>query len=386
MIYLNNAATSYPKPDCVKDALLQTIVCPPSGQFRSAGVSDAGDVMRDCRRRICLLLGLPDPDRLWFSSGSTQALNALFMGLGIPAEQIITTCTEHNSVLRPLYNMGSGAPVLLPCDKEGYVSPEHLEAELKKGRARAVVLNHCSNVTGVVQDAASFGETAHRYGALFILDVSQSAGCLPVTAEEWGVDALAFTGHKSLLGVQGTGGYYVRKDVPFRPFLFGGTGRDSRIIIYGTDTKGLSPVHHLADPKAREYETGTQNMPGIAALSAAAEFLLERGIPRIMEEERSITEYCASRLSEISHVRLIGQGPHRHGPVVSFVSDLLDPGDLAYVLQSSFGIVTRAGLHCAPLIHDHIGSAPKGTLRVSFSFCTVKDDIDRLADALKELS
>ena len=111
-----------------------------------------------------------------------------------------------------------------------------------------------------------------------------------------------------------------------------------------------------------------------------------RSFARIMEEERSITEYCASRLSEISHVRLIGQGPHRHGPVVSFVSDLLDPGDLAYVLQSSFGIVTRAGLHCAPLIHDHIGSAPKGTLRVSFSFCTVKDDIDRLADALKELS
>lgn len=372
MVYLNNAATSYPKPVCVRETLVRTIDAPPSGQFRSAGISDAGDIMGECRKRLGMLLGIGDTERIHFSSGSTEALNILFGGLDIPPEQIITTVTEHNSVLRPLFNMKGGAPVLLPCDAEGFVSPSLFEEEARKGKARAVVLNHCSNVTGVIQDAAEFGRIARKYGLLFILDVSQSAGCIPICADEWGVSALAFTGHKSLMGVQGTGGFFVREGVPFRPVMFGGTGRDSRVITYNS-----TPY---------EFEVGTQNMPGIAALSEACGFLLAKGIKQIEAEEKALTEYCACRLKEIEGVQLIGWGNKSHGPVVSFRSDILSPADLAYILQNSFDIVTRAGLHCAPLIHEYIGSGEEGTVRVSFSLFNTREDIDVLADALKELS
>ena len=417
MVYLNNAATSYPKPVCVRETLVRTIDAPPSGQFRSAGISDAGDIMGECRKRLGMLLGIGDTERIHFSSGSTEALNILFGGLDIPPEQIITTVTEHNSVLRPLFNMKGGAPMLLPCDAEGFVSPALLEEEARKGKAKAVVLNHCSNVTGVVQDAAEFGRIARKYELLFILDVSQSAGCIPICADEWGVSALAFTGHKSLMGVQGTGGFFVREGVPFRPVMFGGTGRDSRVIVYGSEhngreaahvssgaeadshlyvvgygaeAKGLSPEHVSADAGSDanpyEFEVGTQNMPGIAALSEACGFLLAKGIKQIEAEEKALTEYCVSRLKEIEGVQLIGWGNKSHGPVVSFRSNVLLPADFAYVLQNSFDIVTRAGLHCAPLIHEYIGSGEDGTVRVSFSLFNTREDIDALVEALKELA
>lgn len=390
MVYLNNAATSYPKPVCVREALVRTIDAPPSGQFRSAGISDAGDIMGECRKRLGLILGIGDTERIHFSSGSTEALNVLLGGLGFKPEQIITTVTEHNSVLRPLFNMKGGAPVLLPCDAEGFVSPALFEEEARKGKAKAVVLNHCSNVTGVIQDAAEFGRIARKYGLLFILDVSQSAGCIPIYADEWGVSALAFTGHKSLMGVQGTGGFFVREGVSFHPVMFGGTGRDSRVIVYGSERKGLSPEHISADAGSDanpyEFEVGTQNMPGIAALSEACGFLLAKGIKQIEAEEKALTEYCVSRLKEIEGVQLIGWGNKNHGPVVSFRSDVLSPADLAYILQNSFDIVTRAGLHCAPLIHEYIGSGEDGTVRLSFSLFNTREDIDALADALKELS
>ncbi len=386
MVYLNNAATSYPKPMCVRETLVRTIDAPPSGQYRSAGISDAGDIMGECRKRLGAILGIRDENRIFFSSGSTESLNMLFGGLGIPPEQIITTVTEHNSVLRPLFNRTGGAPVLLPCDAEGFVSPAVFEAEARKGAARAAVLNHCSNVTGTVQDTAEFGRIARKYGLVFVLDVSQSAGCLSVKADEWGVDALAFTGHKSLLGIQGTGGFFVREGVPFTPVMFGGTGRDSRVIVYGSESKGLSDIHAPSASDGYEYEVGTQNMPGIAALNEAAGFLLSKGIEQIIAEEKALTEYCTARLSKIEGIRLIGQGNHAHSPVISFQSDILPPADLAYVLQNSFGIVTRAGLHCAPLIHKYIGSGEQGTVRVSFSLFNTKEDIDALAAALEEFS
>ncbi|MBQ7583442.1 MAG: aminotransferase class V-fold PLP-dependent enzyme [Lachnospiraceae bacterium] len=373
MIYLNNAATSYPKPDIVKKAYTDALDNLPSGQYRSAKAADDADVFSLCRKRLGGLLGIAQSDRIYFASGSTEGLNSLISGFGISSDDIITTVTEHNSVLRPLYNLPriKGEPVLLPCDKNGYVSPESFEKEAKKGKAKAFILNHCSNVTGAIQDVSSFGEIAGRYGIIFILDVSQSAGCLEIKADEWGVDALAFTGHKSLMGLQGTGGFYVREGLPLIPLKFGGTGLDSRRIKYGDGDY--------------EYEAGTQNSAGIAALSAAVEWVLRQGVDEIHKKEVLLSKCLMDGLSEISGMHVFGEGLSDRGPVVSFTPESLAPSDLAYILQNSFDIVTRAGLHCAPLIHEHIGSGEKGTLRVSFSYLNNEEDVDALLDAIRSM-
>ncbi len=375
MIYLNNAATSYPKPDIVKETFAKALDALPSGQFRSTGVSDNSDVFTLCRRRLGAVLGIADTERIFFSSGSTDSLNSIIHGLKLKADEVITTVTEHNSVLRPLYNLPGvmGRPVLLPCDKNGYVDPGSFEKEAKKGKAKAFILNHCSNVTGAVQDALSLGEIAKRYGMLFIIDASQSAGCLEVLTDKWQADALAFTGHKSLMGVQGTGGYYVRRGLSFIPLRFGGTGLDSSRILY--------------EDGEYEYEAGTQNSPGIAALSAGINWILEQGIREIEDNERKLTERLYEGLSGIKGVHVIGQEYEgKRGPVVSFYSDSLPPSDLAYILQNSCGIITRAGLHCAPLIHEYIGSGDRGTLRISFSPFNTYRDVDELIKAMEEMS
>ncbi len=374
MIYFNNAATSYPKPECVKDTLNRSVNALPSGQFRSAGILDNGDIFKACRENISRLLGIKESERIYFSSGSTESLNALLTGLRIPSDKIITSVTEHNSVLRPLYNLPgiAGFPALIPCDENGCIDPELFDKEAAKGDYKAIVLNHCSNVTGAVQDIRSVGEIAKKHGLLYILDVSQSAGCLPVDADGCMADAIAFTGHKSLMGIQGTGGHYVRSGIDFKPFKYGGTGLDSSRIVYDKDLY--------------EYEPGTQNSPGIAALLASTGFILEKGIESIHAAEKRLTEYCISSLSDISHITLTGKELTERGPVISLVSDLMPPSDLAYILQNSYDIVTRAGLHCAPLIHRYLKTDPKGTLRLSFSIFNTEEEIDILSGALRDIT
>ncbi|MCR5108827.1 MAG: aminotransferase class V-fold PLP-dependent enzyme [Lachnospiraceae bacterium] len=372
-IYLNNAATSYPKPDCVKELALKNINALPSGQFRSAGVSDNGDIFLECRRKLALILGVEESERIFFTSGATESLNTLLSGIGVNASEIITTVTEHNSVLRPLYNLPGikGEPMLLPCDKEGVVSPGHFEDLAKTGRGKVLILNHCSNVNGTVQDAEAFGKIAKKYGLIYIIDASQSAGCMRIDADAWSADAIAFTGHKSLLGLQGSGGYYIRSGIPFVPMKYGGTGRDSEKLRY--------------DGGDYEYETGTQNSLAIAALSEAARFILERGIENIEKRESEIRQYAKKRLSEIKGIFVFPSPEEKSGPVLSFSSEILPPSDISYILQNSYGIVTRSGLMCAPLMHEYIGSGKKGTVRISFSIFQKEEDIDSLCEALKEI-
>ena len=293
---------------------------------------------------------------------------------------MITTATEHNSVLRPLYNKNGKreGPRIVPCDGNGFVDPDRVREAAKKMPAllrRAIVLNHCSNVTGAVQDVRAISSIAKEYGFLFVLDCSQSAGCIPVDADTWGVDALAFTGHKSLLGLQGTGGYYVRPELSFLPAKFGGTGRDSRKLVYSA-----------AD---YEYEPGTQNGPGIAALKAACGVLLSRGIQTVCAYEGRLRELLVDQMGLIRGVRVLGAHPdeqHRYGPVVSFTVNGLKSADVSYILQNSYGILTRAGLMCAPLIHPYLGTASDGVVRVSFSPLTKEEELQKLVDALKDIA
>ena len=379
MVYLNNAATSYPKPQQVLDAADAAVRALPVGQFRGSGVQEREDLFSACRESLGRILGIRETRRIFFSSGATESLNSLFSGLRLEADDVITTATEHNSVLRPLYNQNRGSgPLIVPCDENGFVDPERIREAAKAmpaAKRRAIVLNHCSNVTGAVQDVQAVSSVAKEYGFLFILDCSQSAGCIPVEADAWGVDALAFTGHKSLLGLQGTGGHYVHPGLPFFPVKFGGTGRDSRKLVYSADDY--------------EYEPGTQNGPGIAALKAACDVLLSGGIQSVCTSESRLRTLLIEELEQLRGIRILGAHPdakHPYGPVVSFTVNGLIAADVSYILQNSYGILTRAGLMCAPLIHRYLGTEPDGVVRVSFSALTKEQDLLELVQALKEIT
>ena len=372
MIYLNQAATSWPKPTCVLEAHAAALSAVPAGQFRGGASLEETDIMEACRKKLGALLNVADFDRIYFSSGATDAANAVICGLPLQGRRVLATQTEHNSILRPLLNRKDrvGRVDIVPCDEAGWVDPEKMEAMLDKDTA-AVFVNHCSNVTGMIQDPCALAEIAHRHGTLLVLDAAQSAGCVPVDADAWGVDALIFTGHKSLFGPQGTGGYYVRKGLPFLPYRYGGTGRDSKRLTY--------------EAGDYEFEPGTQNLPGIAALKAGVEFVLEEGVEQIARKEQALMQRLREGLDAILGVRSYG-GAKKSGPVLSFTLDGLKPADAAYILEGSYGIRVRAGLHCAPLIHRAMGTDGVGTIRASVSAMNTDQDVDCLISAVREIA
>lgn len=372
MIYLNNAATTYPKPQCVQDACTAVFHKLPAGQFRSAGSAEEGDIFSACQERLGKLLGIWEKERIHFTSGSTESLNKILYGLGIPADRILTTATEHNSVLRPLYNLPGiqGKPKILPCSREGRISVKGLRREITSD-IEAVVINHCSNVTGCIQEMEEIAEIVKQSGRLLIVDISQSAGCIPVDVDGWGADAVAFTGHKSLFGIQGSGGYYVRNGVDFIPMFFGGSGKDSRRLLY--------------DKETYEYDVGTGNGIGVSALYAGAGYLLERGVERIQAEEQEKTGYLYGELSSMPGIVLYGNETENKGPVLSFNIENIAASDTAYILQNSYGIVTRAGLHCAPLIHAYLGTEKNGTVRASISDLTTWTELEEFVGAVREI-
>ena len=380
MVYLNCAATSYPKPECVVNAFNESINALPSGQFRSAGIFDNGEIFDKCRQNLGKILGVADYNQIFFSSGATESLNQILYGLGIPSSRILTTQTEHNSVLRPLFNLESikGTPVIADCDENGTVSPAEIDRLLTASeknntdKIKAVVISHSSNVTGAVQDMEEIGRIAKAHDCILVADCAQSAGCIPVCGDSWGADAIAFTGHKGLLGMQGTGGYYIRRGISFKPFKYGGTGKDSRVISY--------------EDSEYELEPGTQNSPGIATLYAATKRLLDRGIENIHNEELQKSEYLIKGLSQIDGVKIYGEKLSERGPVVSINIRGIAPSDAAYILQNSYDIITRAGLQCAPLIHEALGCADTGTLRISFSSETTSGELDLLTEAVKDIA
>ena len=275
MIYLNNAATSYPKPSCVKEAVQACLEDVPASQFRGGMQIGKKDIEEACRERLGRLLGISEYSRIYFTSGATEALNTVLGGLLLDGE-ILVTQTEHNSVLRPVRNLLSAQKLemkVIPCEKDGRITLAALESSVTS-RTRAIVVNHCSNVTGCIQDMDMVGRFAEKHGLIFIADVSQSAGCIPIDAEKWGADALVFTGHKSLMGIQGTGGFYIRPGLRLIPLKFGGTGTDSAKLVYENDDY--------------EYEPGTHNLPGITALYAGVGFILETGVETIHKKERNL--------------------------------------------------------------------------------------------------
>ncbi len=384
MIYLNNSATSFPKPKSVIDAINSSLLSPPENQFRSGSKSEENDSLETCKKSLGKLLGIKNTNRIFLCSGATDAINRIFFGLELEKTPIVVTSTEHNSVLRPLFNSEKTRSNLhiVDCDERGKVDLDSLEkiiqeASKKKDKnsvySGLLVLNHCSNVTGAIQKAKAIGKIAHSYEFLYMLDISQSAGCIPIDIDSWGVDIMAFTGHKALFGPQGTGGYYVREELFFSPMLYGGTGRDSRQLLYMTQNDF-------------EYEVGTQNLTGFIGLNAGIEYVLNKGVENIFIEEKKKMLFLYSELKKNPKIIIYGNETENLGPLLSLNIMGLKAKDVGYILENAYSITVRTGLHCSPLIHRALNTQEDGTLRVSISDLTSKEDIQAFINAINEIT
>lgn len=376
MIYLDNAATTLHKPQQVIDAVvhaMQSMGNCARGTHEEA--LDAARTVYDARVRLASLFGCPRVDHVAFTANSTEALNMAINGLIDPGDHVISTDLEHNSVLRPLYRLEAehGAELsFVPADKLGNVDYADFE-RLMKPNTRAVVCTHASNLTGTVLDIERIAKTAHSHGALVIVDASQTAGCWPIDMKKMGIDVLCFTGHKGLMGPQGTGGICVKEDIEIRPFKVGGSGVQS-----------YSRTHPAEYPT--RLEAGTLNGHGIAGLGAAAKFISETGVENIHAKERSLMLRFYEGVKNIEGVTVYGDFTKDKTAIVALNIRDYESGEVSYELSQGYGIATRPGAHCAPRMHKALGTAEVGAVRFSFSFYNTEEEIDEAVRAVAELA
>lgn len=364
-IYLNNAATSWPKPECVASAMAEALKNLP-GDAGRGGIRDF-NIFDQAREELAALMGIGCPERIALGSNSTWGLNQAVFGFPLePGDTVLTTKAEHNAVLRPLHRLEKeGIQVIyLDVDKTGRMEPEMWKKALEKYRPRLCALIHASNVTGAVNDAETLTAMAKAVGAAMLLDISQSLGWISVKLEKWGVDMAAFTGHKYLLGPQGTGGLYVRPGLTLRPYVLGGTGVKSDL----REMPEEMPLH---------LEAGTGNEPSYHGLLAALRWTAENPLKKEKTEE--ILEYLKESLEKLG-CRVIRPKPPVT-PVVSFTVPGWHPGDAGDILSGSYDIICRTGLHCSPMIMENLGME-EGTIRLSLSRFTEKADADRVLEAV----
>ena len=373
MIYLDNAATTLHKPQQVIDAVvhaMQSMGNCARGTHEEA--LDAARTVYDARVRLASLFGCPRVDHVAFTANSTEALNMAINGLIDPGDHVISTDLEHNSVLRPLYRLEAehGAELsFVPADKLGNVDYADFE-RLMKPNTRAVVCTNASNLTGTVLDIERIAKTAHSHGALVIVDASQTAGCWPIDMKKMGIDVLCFTGHKGLMGPQGTGGIC---GIEIRPFKVGGSGVQS-----------YSRTHPAEYPT--RLEAGTLNGHGIAGLGAAAKFISETGVENIHAKERSLMLRFYEGVKDIEGVTVYGDFTKDKTAIVALNIRDYESGEVSYELSQGYGIATRPGAHCAPRMHKALGTAEVGAVRFSFSFYNTEEEIDEAVRAVAELA
>lgn len=376
MIYLDNAATTLHKPPQVMDAVVRAMTAMGNAaRGAHGGALEAARTVYNTRVKLARLFGCPRPDHVIFTANSTEALNIAISGLIRPGDHVITTDCEHNSVLRPLYRLEEGGAALdvVPADRLGRVAYEDLEALLRPD-TRAVVCTHASNLTGNVLDIARIGEMARRRGALLIVDASQTAGALPIDMESMGIDVLCFTGHKGLMGPQGTGGLCVRPGVEIEPWKVGGSG-----------------VHSYDRRQPREYptrlEAGTLNGHGIAGLSAALDFLQEVGLEAIEAKEHALMDRFYQAVSAMDGVTVYGDfSQARRSAIVALNIRDYDSAAVSDELSETYGIATRPGAHCAPRMHQALGTTDRGAVRFSFSWFNTQEEVDEAIRAVGQLA
>ncbi len=378
IIYFDNAASTWPKPPGVKEAMAEVIdqFAANPGRGGHALAMRASKTVFRTRVQLSRLFGIQNPNDLFFYLNATQALNQAIKGYLSEGDHVITSSIEHNSVRRPLEYLRRTKNVQIT-----YVEPredqlfhaEDFEKALQP-HTRLIVVSHASNLTGVILPVRQIGEIAKQHGVTFLVDASQTAGVLPIDVEEMNIHMLAFPGHKGLYGPQGTGGLYVRSDIDLEPLIHGGTGSQSEAIEQPTT-------------RPDRYESGTANTVGLAGLMAGVTFVLEKGVQNIHEHEWGLAKKALAGLQEIPGVHVYGPGleEERVG-VVSFNIDGVDASEASFILDQQYGIATRSGYHCTPLGHQTAGTELKGAVRASFGIFNTDEEVERLLDAVKEIA
>ena len=377
MIYFDNAATSWPKPPAVRAALSDYLADAGGNPGRSGHrFSIAAARLVECARELLAeLFHAADPSRIVFTHNATHALNIALYGLLRPGDHVVTTSVEHNSVMRPLRHLESlGVEVtVVACASDGTLALADVQRALRPG-TRLLVTTHASNVLGTLMPARELAEIAHAQQALYLLDASQTAGAIPIDVEAMGVDLLAFTGHKALLGPTGTGGLFIRDGIDVAPLMRGGTGSDS-----------AREVQPRFQPDV--HESGTLNVAGIAGLAAGMRFLLDVGIEAVAVHERRLVEQFRAASADIAGLTSYGPRESRHQcGVVSFNLAGAMPSEVAQLLDERFGIMGRAGLQCAPSAHHTAGTFPAGTVRFGFGWFNTAAEVDAAAAALRDIA
>jgi cysteine desulfurase/selenocysteine lyase len=374
VIYLDNAATTFPKPRTILEAMLETYshmgVSPGRGSYDLA--AEAEELVMKTRQKLAQFFGAPDPNRVIFASNATDALNLAMQGLFEPGDHVVSTRLEHNSVLRPLHHLHQRGLIeydLVPFDNRGFIDPEAI-AKAIRSDTRLVICCHASNVLGTVQSIPELGRVCNERNVPLLIDAAQSAGMIPIDMGAWQVSAVAFTGHKSLLGPTGIGGLVVDPELDIQTTRFGGTGVNSKSLIH-TQTY----PHRL--------EAGTINLLGVIGLSKGLDFLMAEGLNAIHHGEMELLTRLRDGLSALDRLTLYCQEDlSEHVGIITANVQGIKPEDVGAILDADFGIAVRTGLHCAPLVHETLGTYPQGGVRFSLGPFNTKDDIDRIIEAM----
>jgi cysteine desulfurase/selenocysteine lyase len=380
LIYLDNAATTFPKPDVVYEFMTDF--------YRKHGVNpgrsgfdaslEAEEIVMSTRKLLTDLFHAgSDPNRLTFSYNASDSLNMIIQGLAEKGDHVVTTMLEHNSVLRPLHHLQMNEVIDVThvmFDEHGYIHPDDIKKAITK-KTKMVVINHCSNVIGTIQPITEIGKVCKEAGVLLIVDTTQSAGTIPIDMQAMGIDVVVFTGHKCLLGPTGIGGSYVVNNVPVKYTRFGGTGVRS------------AQLTHL-DEFPYRLECGTLNLVGVAGLNAGVKWLLENGIENLHKKEMLLWNKLKNGIQNIENViTYCAESPENHSPVLSFNIKNFEAGDVGTILDVDYNIACRTGLQCAPKVHAGLGTEKiHGTVRFSIGPFNTEEHIDKAVHAVKEIA
>jgi cysteine desulfurase family protein len=377
IIYLDNAATTFPKPHEVLSEMQEvyTRLGVSAGRGTYDLAAQAEDTVSQARNQICDFFGGDDPERVVFAYNATDALNTLILGLVTPGCHVVSTRLEHNSVLRPLHHLRREGIItydLVPFDAQGFISPHDVAGSIRS-ETKMVILTHASNVLGTIQPVEEVGIICRERGVPLILDVTQTAGALPINMKSLGVDAVAFTGHKALMGPTGIGGLVLRSGLDIRPTRFGGTGIDSSSLLQN-------------DTYPHRLEVGTLNLLGIIGLSTGIRYVIKHGIENTYQNEMTLFKCLRDGLAELEPVHMYcADKLDSHVAVLLCNIEGMDAQDLADILDGDFHVAARSGLHCAPLVHLDLGTSPSGGVRFSPGPFNTSRDIDVVLDAMREI-
>ncbi len=377
-IYLDNAATSFPKPPEVAKAVYEYMMHNGATAGRGAyeRAMEADGLVYETRKLLAGLFHFNDPKKVIFTSNVTESLNLAMNGILKQGDHVVTSSLEHNAVWRCLKTLERDRGIsisTIEATREGFTNPNDVEKAIQHNTA-LIIFTHASNVLGTIQPIREIGEIARKYKIPFLVDAAQTAGVYPIDIEKDNIDLLAVTGHKSLLGPMGTGGLIVNWDGMINPLKHGGTGGDSA-------------YEYQPEYFPNKLETGTLNVSGIIGLREALKFIQREGLDRILAKEKEVLSYAFEKLREVKDIILYGpQDVDKIVGVISFNLKSLSGEEVAYQLDQEHGIMVRVGLHCAPSSHRLIGTQKEGTVRIGIGYFNEKDDIDRLVEALKKIN